>query len=66
MDGLNQLITDTLTTSGRKFEKFVYIQEKNMVEATEGRRVTTQGAEANMMRIDRSWFIQSRTGNIKD
>jgi len=24
------------------------------------------GAEANMIRLDRSWFIQSRTGNIKD
>ena len=26
----------------------------------------TQGSEANMMPLDRSWFIQSRRGNIKD
>ena len=28
--------------------------------------VETTGAEANMMPLDRSWFIQSRRGNIKD
>lgn len=26
----------------------------------------TQGSEVNMMPLDRSWFIQSRRGNIKD
>jgi len=35
-----------------------------MVESTH--HVTTQGSDANNMRLDRSWFIQSRQGNIKD
>jgi len=36
-----------------------------MVE-TIGTNVLTTGGEANMMPLDRSWFIQSRRGNIKD
>ena len=36
-----------------------------MVE-TVGTNILTTGGEANMMPLDRSWFIQSRRGNIKD
>ena len=36
-----------------------------MVEAS-GTNVLTTGGEANIMPLDRSWFIQSRRGNIKD
>jgi len=41
------------------------IKFDKMVESS-GNNVLTTGGEANIMPLDRSWFIQSRRGNIKD
>ncbi len=35
-------------------------------EKKSSRVMTTQGSEINAIPLDRSWFIQSRRGNIKD